>query len=504
MFREKLEKNIQSGIAGENGISDEMFEVKYRHLPRLFSIYDDFFKNHPALPSIPCFIYSCGNSVPEAVLLLWLLSRKKDFLLLPRFGKIQLWPEEGIFPEFCTHLLNIDHFIQGMNLEEPYRYIYMEPNPGYKENSEREPLTGVGNIFLKTSGSTADPKLVMHSNPGLFGNIWAAVQRLGLTSQDRVMIPVPLYHMYGLGAGFLPSAAAGASIHIIEHTNVIKYADHERKYKPSVSFMTPILCDMILKTRKTPYEYRLIVSAGDRIGKKLFEEFDYKFGKLVNLYGSTELGVIATSRQEDSREVRSDGIIEPLNGVRIRLKSIPAASENDFTNDEEEMKPEILCRHNYGLISYLDRTGEKINTFITLEETGDMNPWFPTKDMGRWIDADETIFKVIGRTGNSMNRNGILVAFSEVESVMEHQIPELQSVVVVAREEEDMRGKKMVACCQLKPGSNITGKDIRSKCFDIMQRYVVPDVILVLNELPKLPNGKHDRKRLEEHVKYSM
>ena len=119
-----------------------------------------------------------------------------------------------------------------------------------------------------------------------------------------------------------------------------------------------------------------------------------------------------------------------------------------------------------------------------------------TKDLGRIISPG--VFKVAGRTGNSINRNGILVSFMEVESLMEQGIAEVQHVIVAAKEEENVRGKILVACCQLKSGAVIDAAGVRSRCFDMMLRHTVPDEVLVLKEIPRLPNGKFDRKKITQ------
>jgi acyl-coenzyme A synthetase/AMP-(fatty) acid ligase len=51
-------------------------------------------------------------------------------------------------------------------------------------------------IYLQTSGSTGSPKMAAHLHTKLMGNAFNCVERLGLTSEDRIAIPVPIFHMY--------------------------------------------------------------------------------------------------------------------------------------------------------------------------------------------------------------------------------------------------------------------------------------------------------------------
>jgi acyl-coenzyme A synthetase/AMP-(fatty) acid ligase len=285
--------------------------------------------------------------------------------------------------------------------------------------------------------------------------------------------------MYALGAAIIPGVMAGASINLLDKTNIIKYLDREKQYQPNVSFLTPPLCNMFLRTRKSSYQYSRVVTAGDRITPATFENFENKFGKLINLYGSTELGAIATNKLDDPLNIRSKGILETMPGVTM-----------DFTDKESENDPErvseIICSHDYGFDTYVDKKGQKI--------TSETAKPFRTKDLGKRIAANR--FQVAGRTGNSVNRQGILVAFSEVESIIEQGIEEVAHAVVTGGKEDITRGKKMIAWCELKSNTKPDNQELRSRCFNIMLRHMVPDEVRIIKEIPRLPNGKFDRKKL--------
>ena len=133
-------------------------------------------------------------------------------------------------------------------LQEPATYIRIDSNPSYGEESAF--ATPQSLVCLKTSGSMASPKLVMHSAENLAGNVTPCIDRFQLTETDRISIPVPIFHMYGLGAGFLPAIIMGASIDIQENTNLIRFLDREREFEPTKAFLTPGLCEMFIKARQ--------------------------------------------------------------------------------------------------------------------------------------------------------------------------------------------------------------------------------------------------------------
>ena len=96
-----------------------------------------------------------------------------------------------------------------INLIDPDKYLQIEENPEWINNKSKISDTQP-KLYIKTSGSTGKPKIAVHSHYKLEGNVRNCVNRLGLNSNDRVAIPVPIYHMYGLGAAFLPSVSVGA------------------------------------------------------------------------------------------------------------------------------------------------------------------------------------------------------------------------------------------------------------------------------------------------------
>jgi acyl-CoA synthetase (AMP-forming)/AMP-acid ligase II len=290
--------------------------------------------------------------------------------------------------------------------------------------------------------------------------------------------------MYGLGAAFLPGIAAGASMDLQENTNILRYMERERQFDPHVAFLTPILCDMMLKGRRSSRTYERVVTAGDRIKEDVFRAFDSRFGRLLNLYGSTELGAIAAAAPDDPLDVRAVTAGKPMAGVQMRVSETGLASANGGQVGE------LDCKHAYGFTGYVDERGARI------ERDGTTRPdWFKTGDLGRiWQDG---YVEVLGRCDHSVNRSGLLVLFADIEKAME-TIAGLERVVVAARGESKW-GQRIVAFCvagkaQVAP----TSAQVRKACFDVLPRHAIPDEVVVVNSLPTLPNGKVDRPALVE------
>ncbi|MHC4800162.1 MAG: AMP-binding protein, partial [Planctomycetota bacterium] len=378
MFSALILETCNAGRAAANRISDGRFDAAYGELPAVFRQIDE----HLGLCNVSpkdFLAFRCSNNVFGAVFLLWALCRGRKILLTPPSTAQQ--GENGRHvdaPHFCRHVVSIEYSFEQARLRDPATYLRIDANASYMEESAfatSQPL-----VCLKTSGSMSSPKLVMHSAKKLAGNATPCIDRFRLTESDRITIPVPIFHMYGLGAAFLPAIIAGASIDLQENTNLIKYLDREREFDPNKAFLTPGLCEMFLKSRRGGGRcYDLVVTAGDRISENNYLRFENGFGKLINLYGSTELGAIATSDPDKPLEIRAQGFLKPMDGVQTRIDE----PETKIHSDREG--GEIYLDHKFGFLGYFDASGKPVG-----QESGG-GDWFPSKDIA--VPAPDNYFR---------------------------------------------------------------------------------------------------------------
>jgi len=326
--------------------------------------------------------------------------------------------------------------------------------------------------------------MAVHSHARLLGNALNCVRRFRLESDDRIAIPVPIFHMYGLGAAFLPGIAIGASIDLQDNSNILRYMERERQFSPNVAFLTPALCDMLLKGRRSARIYERVVTAGDRIKEAVFRAFESRFGRLLNLYGSTEMGAIAAADPDDPLDVRAVTAGKPMADVQMRVDEKGAASADGTQVGE------LYCKHAYGFAGYVDEHGDRMDQGAMTQPD-----WFKTGDLGRiWQDG---YIEVLGRCDHSVNRSGHLVLFADIEKALETLQGTARVVVVAAGESK--WGKRIVAfCVPGDGGATLSEAQVRKACFDVLPRYAIPDDVLVISSLPTLPNGKVDRPALVE------
>jgi acyl-coenzyme A synthetase/AMP-(fatty) acid ligase len=479
-----LSQAISCTSSRTNVLTDGQLACSYQEIPDVFGSIQQHLVER-GVSTADYLALECDNSVPSALVLLYLLEKGYSFLLLPREVNIaQEFGQKQSIPQFCRYRVIAEGITGNGSVADsrhPDRFLCLVENEQWIGDHHRANNVGQ-KLYLRTSGSTGRPKLAVHSHAKLLGNALNCVQRLGLQSDDRIAISVPIAHMYGLGAAFLPGVAVGASIDLQKNSNLIKYLQREKEFFPNIAFMTPIFCETLLKGRKSSRTYKLTVTAGDRLREDTFLKFESRFGCLVNLYGSTEMGAIAASSPDELIEVRAITVGKPMSGVLLRVVEGKIESV-----DERERVGELWCQHPYGFEGYVDENGKLDSHSVPTQAD-----WFGTKNLGRiWSDG---CVEVLGRCDHSVNRNGLLVFFTDVERAME-MIEGIERVVVVSKG-ESQRGKGIAAYCTLTKGANMAEADIRAVCFDILPRHTIPDRIFIVESLPTLSNGKVDRQRL--------
>ncbi|MCP4151089.1 MAG: hypothetical protein GY757_25315, partial [bacterium] len=109
MYEKIILKRINATESKNNIISDGKDQCTYDQIPGIFDRISDYFAKKE-IPSEAGFIMKCGNSLPEAVLLLWMLYHKKDFLLQPRrtgASEEQQKIEAAAHPEFLQYNITV-------------------------------------------------------------------------------------------------------------------------------------------------------------------------------------------------------------------------------------------------------------------------------------------------------------------------------------------------------------------------------------------------------------
>lgn len=415
----------------------------------------------------------CDNSITGALALITLMTRGNTVVvlqaasaMLPRFVLRRLRVRAGaVFDPHCPQA--------GLDVSS-----VEEPRPLPVDSPLRR-----GHLLVRTSGSTGVPKLVAHSHAGLLANARGAGVRLTLAAEDRVLVPVSLAHMYGLGAAFLPALLAGATVELLDGANLVRYLERERECRPTVAFITPNLCAMLQRPRAATATYRQVVVAGDKLRAAAFAGCEGLYRRVVALYGSSELGVIAAADGSEADGLRATSVGRALPGVQLRV------SAPDSADGSADAPPgELHCRHPHGFVGYVDEQGDPLAS-----ETRLGDGWTATRDLARIHPGGEV--EVLGRCDHALKRDGRLVMLVDVEQAIE-RLPDVgrAAAVVVG---ETMRGRGIVVFVAPRGSVAPDPAALRQASRQVLPPYAVPDDIRVVSALPLLPGGKLDRKTLQ-------
>jgi acyl-coenzyme A synthetase/AMP-(fatty) acid ligase len=414
-----------------------------------------------------CVALTTSNDVASAMLLLFLLARGQGLLLLAPRTTRYLADQE--LPAYCTHLVSST---------EPGR---VNITLGCAPRTNRQCSN---RVFLPTSGSTATPKVVVHDCVKLLTNARNCMERFQLSGEDRVCIPVPLFHMYGLGAAFLPALLAGASVDLQAGANALRFVERERAFDPTVAFLTPAFCHSLLRVRKAHRHYRLTVAAGDRTSAQTFRAYEERHNCLVSLYGSTELGAIAAGSPSDSLQQRMLSTGRLMSGVEL------ADGGTCAVQNAGRFDIELRFRHSSACLGYADKTGDPDPSDLV------ENAVYATQDLGM-LDA-EGYLHISGRIDHTVNRDGMLVAFSMVEQALS-EFDEFEEVVVVSPGRTP-RGGQLTAVCIAGRAAAPELSRARRLVATRLPAYAIPDKFVWVAELPRLASGKPDRRAVHDSL----
>lgn len=336
-------------------------------------------------------------------------------------------------------------------------------------------------LLLYTSGTTGRSKAAMISHRFVLGQAASVIEGLGLTPNDVLYCPYPLFHLDAAVMTVAPALLLRGVAAIGERFSVSKYWDEMRALKATVFDFMGATLTMLWK--QPP-------SAGDRDhvarlgwGVPLPEwapEFEARFGcKLVELYGSTEAGTFIYTPLNEPRRQGSCG--KPLARWEISLVdedgvAVPTGEPGELVVRPRE--PSLIMAGYYGMPQ------------ASLAAFRDL--WFHTGDLLRQ-DADGYLY-FVGRRNDIVRRRGENISAAEVEMGIETHPDVLECAVIGVPSE--LTEEDVMACVVLKNGARTSAEALATHCAQRMARFMVPRYFRFLPELPKTPTDKVEKFRL--------
>nr|WP_175429299.1 class I adenylate-forming enzyme family protein [Lysobacter enzymogenes] len=342
--------------------------------------------------------------------------------------------------------------------------------PGERASATGERERCPDGLAVLSSGTLGTPKTIWHDPRDLLATAALVMRRLALGADDRVLVTVPLHHMYGLGAALIPALLAGAQVHLLPKANLLSFNDALRAAAPSWVYSTPHLLRTLVQRKQTAISPPCsLVLAGDGIPEPLRAQAQLVFQRVFDLYGSSELGVIAISGPNQPRA------LHPLDGVRA------------FAAEAGAAQTRLLVRHPHAA-THIAQTDAPI-ALPQAWDTGDIA-----------IFHHEGGFAIQGRADLSLNRAGKLLVLADLERAI-MAWPGVDLAVAIALDEDSAAGKAIAVVIQ--PSSPaLTVDALKRHAADTLPVFARPDRYALAAELPRLSSGKPDRNTITKDYRH--
>jgi len=339
--------------------------------------------------------------------------------------------------------------------------------------------------LLYTSGTTGEPKGVLHSSNTLLGILLQYAKRLELTGGDVILMASPMGHQAGFMYGLMMSPMLGAKL-VLQDIWAPEEAARLIQDEGVTYTMgsTPFLADLTDTPAIERYDIgtlRTFVSSGAPIPRVLVERASRRLGaRIISAWGMTETGSVTTTipGDPDDRIFGTDGVALP--GMEVRVadaadRALPPGTEG-----------RLQCRGIGNFVGYFMRPDLS-------QPTAD--GWFDTGDLAVMLEGG--YIRITGRAKDILIRGGENIPVIEVENAL-YRHPAIREVAIVGMPDARL-GERACAFVSLHPGRSLDMAEMVA-FLDTQQmaRQYFPERLEVLDELPHTASGKIQKFHLRE------
>ncbi|MGX1854517.1 AMP-binding protein [Streptomyces sp. NPDC055299] len=344
-----------------------------------------------------------------------------------------------------------------------------------------------------TSGTTGFPKGATLSHHNILNNGYSVAETLGYTEHDRVCLPVPFYHCFGMVMGNLGATSHGACIVIpapaFDAATTLKAVQDERctsLYGVPTMFIAeldhPDFGFYDLTSLRTG------VMAGSPCPEEVMKRVvaEMHMSEISICYGMTETSPVSTqTRRDDDLVHRTATVGRVLPHIEVKVAD-PASGVT-----VPRGTPGELCTRGYSVM--LGYWAEPEHT----AEVIDAARWMHTGDLA--VMNDDGYVRIVGRIKDMIIRGGENVSPREIEEFL-HSHPKIADVQVVGVPDEKY-GEEIAACVILRdPDDPLTLEELAGFCRSRLAHYKVPRHLDLVDAFPMTVSGKVRKVELRERL----
>jgi len=346
-----------------------------------------------------------------------------------------------------------------------------------------------------TSGTTGSPKGATLTHHNILNNGYFIGEAMRFTEKDRLCIPVPLYHCFGMVLGNLACLTHGATMVYpdggFDPKSVLEAVQAERC---TALHGVPTMFIAVLDHPEFGSYDLSTLRTGIMAGSPCPVEVMKRVAGTMNMrevtiaYGMTETSPVSFQSSVDDpleRRVSTVGRIQP----HIEVKIVDA--EGRIVPRGE--KGELLTRGYCVMLGYW---GDEDKTREAIDAAG----WMHTGDLAT-IDA-EGYCNIVGRSKDMVIRGGENIYPREVEEFL-YSHPKVQDVQCVGVP-DDKYGEELCACVVLRTGMTATEEEIREFCRGQIAHYKIPRYVKFVTGFPMTITGKIQKYILRQQIADEM
>ena len=336
--------------------------------------------------------------------------------------------------------------------------------------------------IVYTSGTTGRSKGAILSHNNFAANTVNLITCWRITSEDRYLAVLPLFHVHGLGNGIHTWLASGCLMHLAERFSIDRAADLFETFQPTLFFGVPTIYVRLLeipddRARQIGARMRLFVSGSAPLPVNVLETFRTKFGHtILERYGMSETLMIMSNPYEGERRAGSVGF--PMPGIAAKIVNAPGDEVGDGEIGEVLVRGPNVCS------GYWRQPEATAEAFVD----GPDGRWLRTHDLGE--RSTDGYYTLRGRASDLIISGGFNIYPREIEELLLEQQGVLEAAVCGVPDAR--RGEVPVAyiVADDKVDPKELANALEEACRKSLASFKVPRAFVRVESLPRNALGK--------------
>jgi len=345
--------------------------------------------------------------------------------------------------------------------------------PAEAERSVPAPGGDRAQVILYTSGTTGRPKGAVLPHRKTYWNTRNAEVFFELVPDDVVVVPIPLFHSFGLKILAVPTLFVGATAVLVDRFDPVELQDCIARERASLLGAVPVMYERMLATGLAPAKLaslRFAFSAGAALAVPTIERYWQAGIRLKQGYGQTETSILCCLDAADALRL-AGSVGKPVRHGEVRI------ADEQGRDVPRGTRGEIVVRGPIVMTGYWRRPEETAQSRI--------DGWHRTGDLGV-MDEDGNV-SLVGRLKELYISGGENVYPAEVERVL-GQHPDVSDVAVVGVADE--RWGEVGRAFVVPANARFDSAALLTWASERLARYKLPREVVVVAELPRTASGK--------------